>query len=50
MYSIGLVHDIFTRIIYFGIDRTIGSARSGYPVEGAAALGFRQAFYAVHRA
>ena len=28
----------------------IGSARSGYPLEGAAALGFRDAFFAVHRA
>ena len=32
------------------VNIAIGSARSGYPVEGAAALGFRQAFYAVHRA
>ena len=29
---------------------TIGSVRSGYPIEGAAALGFRHAFFAVHRA
>ena len=29
---------------------TIGSVRSGYPIEGAAALGFRYAFFAVHRA
>ena len=28
----------------------IGSVRSGYPIEGAAALGFRHAFFAVHRA
>ena len=28
----------------------IGSVRSGYPIEGAAALGFRYAFFAVHRA
>ena len=30
--------------------QTIGSVRSGYPIEGAAALGFRYAFFAVHRA
>ena len=30
--------------------RQIGSVRSGYPIEGAAALGFRYAFFAVHRA
>ncbi len=30
--------------------RPIGSVRSGYPIEGAAALGFRHAFFAVHRA
>ena len=28
----------------------IGSVRSSYPVEGAAALGFRQSLFAVHRA
>ena len=28
----------------------IGSVRSGYPIESAAALGFRHAFFAVHRA
>ena len=28
----------------------IESVRSGYPIEGAAALGFRHAFFAVHRA
>ena len=28
----------------------IGSVRSGYPIEGAAALGFRHACFADHRA
>ena len=28
----------------------IGSVRSSFPVDGAAALGFQQAFFEVHRA
>ena len=32
------------------LESPIGSVRSGYPIEGAAALGFRYAFCAVHRA
>ena len=28
----------------------IGSVHSGYPIEGVAALGFRYAFFSVHRA
>ena len=41
---------VYTRIKDESKVTIIGSVRSGYPIEGAAALGFRHVFFAVHRA
>ena len=38
---------VFSRYIRYA---PIGSARSSFPVDGASALGFRQAFFEVHQA
>ena len=62
LYLIEIAHTVdfpSTGIRLYGISEVfptcsiageIGSARSSFPVDGAAALGFRQAFFEVHQA